>query len=221
MANRSLRTGIIFLLLILFATGASADQSPTVIITQKTEETPAYSLTLNYPRVDGLKNSALAAEINSRWTAEIDAFAAGLIAMASEHFADFVDEGWNPFPYDIQTEVEINTLTDELLSITIYYYQYTGGAHGFTDKRSYNYDLRNGRRLELADLFAPGVDYLTFVTRQIKEQIGESPEYWDFELIDPNQPFFIRDGQVYVYFGLYEIAPYVAGFPEFPIVLAE
>ncbi len=221
MPKRLIRSTVIFLLLFLIAVVVTAKQTPAVLITTQTGETESYLLELKYPRITGLKNTLLQAEINRRFVEDIDAFAADLIPLAMEHFADFTAEGWNPFPYDIRTQIEVNTLTDELLSITVYYYQYTGGAHGFTDKRTYNYDLREGRALELPDLFAPGVDHVSFVTRQIKEQIGENPEYWDFEAINPNQPFFIKDGQVYVYFGLYEIAPYVAGFPEFPIVLAE
>ena len=37
--------------------------------------------------------------------------------------------------------------------------------------------------------------------------------------IDKQQSFYIKDGHLVVYFGLYEIAPYVAGIQEFKLPL--
>ena len=38
-----------------------------------------------------------------------------------------------------------------------------------------------------------------------------------FKTIDDNQPFYLTDGGLVVYFGQYEIAPYYVGIPEFKI----
>ncbi|WP_337445661.1 RsiV family protein [Ornithinibacillus scapharcae] len=39
----------------------------------------------------------------------------------------------------------------------------------------------------------------------------------DFTEISPNQDFYIADKSLVIYFQLYEITPYVYGFPMFPI----
>jgi len=100
------------------------------------------------------------------------------------------------------------------------YYSYTGGAHGFTDRRAYNIDLTTGRELRLSDLFAPDFNYISIINEEIKKQIQAGDEiFFDGELgfqsITENQPFYIEEGNLVIYFGLYEIAPYAAGIQEF------
>ena len=34
-----------------------------------------------------------------------------------------------------------------------------------------------------------------------------------------NQKFYLDDSKIVIYFDLYEIAPYAAGIPEFPIIV--
>ena len=111
---------------------------------------------------------------------------------------------------------------DGLLSITVDYYQFDGGAHGGTDRRPYNYDLTTGQELALQDLFKQGVKYMEIINREIRKQIAANPEggYFtqpdmEFKTIADNQPFYLTDGGLVVYFGQYEIAPYAAGIPEF------
>ena len=40
---------------------------------------------------------------------------------------------------------------------------------------------------------------------------------YDFYSIKDNQKFYIQDKSIVIFFDLYEIAPYAAGIPEFPI----
>ena len=106
-----------------------------------------------------------------------------------------------------------------------------------TFRDSYNIDLNTGRQLALKDLFKEGTDYKEIINREIERQIAADPdkfftgEEWGFKTISDNQAFYLGDagtaedgvspgGNVpglVVYFDLYEIAPYVAGFPEFKI----
>lgn len=104
------------------------------------------------------------------------------------------------------------------------YYQFTGGAHGGTERRHYNYDLATGQEVALKDLFNQGVDYKKIINQEIGAQIKANPEggYFaqpelGFKTIADDQPFYLADGGLVVYFAQYEIAPYAAGIPEFKI----
>jgi hypothetical protein len=39
--------------------------------------------------------------------------------------------------------------------------------------------------------------------------------------IKVDQPFYVKEDELYIYFNPYEIAPYVAGFPTFKIPFSE
>ncbi|MDI6711041.1 MAG: RsiV family protein [Thermoanaerobacterales bacterium] len=86
-----------------------------------------------------------------------------------------------------------------------------------------NLDTRTGKTLLLKDFFKPGEDYQSLVAGEIRKQISARPQdfYEDaadrVKTIREDQPFYIKEGAVVVYFGQYEIAPYATGMPEFEI----
>lgn len=57
----------------------------------------------------------------------------------------------------------------------------------------------------------------------IREQIKERdiPLINEFTAIRPNQDFYVADKTIVIYFQLYELTPYVYGFPMFPVSLYE
>ncbi len=123
-----------------------------------------------------------------------------------------------------EVDYEVKKNEGNLLSMIITKYTYSGGAHGFTENIPYNYDLRDGKNVKLNDLFEDEIDYIQIlndeINRQINEEIKKNPEYKDmiyFKTIDKSQPFYIKDNNLTLYFGLYEIAPDVAGIIELEI----
>lgn len=103
------------------------------------------------------------------------------------------------------------------------YIYHKRAAHGVTILRSLTFDMNKRRVYALKDLFkssSPYVERLSaIVAQQIKERdIGLiSP----FTTIAPDQFFYIADRSLVLYFQLYEITPYVFGFPFFPISVYE
>ena len=78
--------------------------------------------------------------------------------------------------------------------------------------------------LSLDDLFVSGYDYKSVINGEIKKKIADSPEkYFEsadkFKGIDDNQGYYIEDDAIVIYYQQYDIAPYVAGIPEFKIQL--
>jgi hypothetical protein len=106
------------------------------------------------------------------------------------------------------------------------YYQYTGGAHGLTERRPYNIDLASGQILALKDLFNDNYDYRTIINDQVRSQISLEPDKYfsndlGFKGIADNQNFYLQEGFLVVYFSQYEIAPYASGIPEVKMPFAK
>jgi len=116
--------------------------------------------------------------------------------------------------------------TGNAISILIKYYKYSGGAHGYYEYVPYNIDLRDGNNLTLKEIFKKDVDYKEIIDKEIQNQIKELgkkekdlDKIYDFYGIKENQKFYLEDGKIVIYFDLYDIAPYAAGIPEFPIIV--
>lgn len=114
---------------------------------------------------------------------------------------------------------ELKTNEKDVLSLSLYNYAYTGGAHGMTLQQSLTFQASTGKLYKLADLFKPGSDYVgrinKFVAAGIKARNIDTLE--PFTTISPNQSYYIADRSLVIYFGLYELAAYVYGFLYFPI----
>lgn len=129
----------------------------------------------------------------------------------------------NDLKYELNIEYKIHTLNPTFISLTMENYQYTGGAHGFSNRTPYNFDLTTGKEITLEDLFKENSDYKEAINKEIQKQIKEKPdkffpdEVQVFSGVNSKQPFYIEDGKLVIYFGLYEIAPYTAGIVEFEI----
>lgn len=175
---------------------------------------------LELPVITGMPDQSLQEQINSRWVKEAEDFRQEVASTLEEYVNNAKQYGYPVHDYVAMSRVQESFCSDRFLSLYIEYYSYTGGAHGFTDRRAYNIDLTTGGELRLSDLFAPDYDYISIINQEIKKQIEASDGiFFDGELgfqsITENQPFYIEEGNLVIYFGLYEIAPYVAGIQEF------
>jgi len=115
-------------------------------------------------------------------------------------------------------EIKNNQRNVLSLSLSNYTYHYHA-AHGMTYIKSLTFDLEKAKSFELKELFKPGSDYIQRLSTIIKEQIVERKIQLitDFTEIKPNQDYYIADKSLVIYFQLYDITPYVFGFPMFPI----
>ncbi len=116
---------------------------------------------------------------------------------------------------------EVKTNERYVFSLSLYNYAYAGGAHGLTLQSSLTFRSDTGKTYTLAELFKPGTDYVKLLTEHVKRQIAarEVPVYdfEPFESIRPDQDYYVADRALVIYFQVYEITPYVYGFPYFPI----
>ncbi|MFJ5758613.1 WG repeat-containing protein [Neobacillus sp. NPDC093182] len=137
--------------------------------------------------------------------------------------------GVKPIPEHAQLEssysgdFEVSFYKNNLVVLEINGYDYPfGAAHGMPVQKYAHIHLKTGRFYQLKDLFKPEADYVKVISEMIGEQIKNDEQYSyvfpdTYKGIKADQPFFISEGALNVYFEPYEIAPYAAGFPTFTI----
>ncbi|SDZ98314.1 protein of unknown function [Thalassobacillus cyri] len=164
--------------------------------------------TVYYPRVVGMRNPTFERTINRA------------IARQTQQL---INEQVGNMPSTVVEMLglyEIKNNQRDVLSLSLSNYTYHfQAAHGMTYIKSLTFDLQKGKQCELEDLFKPGSDYVARLSALIDAQIKEREiQTLDgFTTIRPDQDFYIADKTLVIYFQLYEITPYVFGFPMFPI----
>ncbi|KRF30534.1 DUF3298 and DUF4163 domain-containing protein [Paenibacillus sp. Soil787] len=127
------------------------------------------------------------------------------------------------YPQNPQTDVtahyELKTNERGVLSLTLWNYAFSGGAHGLTIQNALTFNTETGKAYTLKDLFKPGSDYVAKLSAIIKAELKtrDIPLLVEFNGIKPDQDFYIADKALVVYFQVYELAAYVYGFLYFPI----
>lgn len=120
-------------------------------------------------------------------------------------------------------DFEVSFYKNNLVVIEINGYDYPfGAAHGMPIKKYTHIDLKSGKFYQLKDLFKSEEDYVKVMSEIIGNQIKSDDQYSyvfpdTYKGIKADQPFYISESLLYVYFVPYEIAPYAAGFPTFVI----
>ncbi|MEH7011594.1 WG repeat-containing protein [Neobacillus niacini] len=141
--------------------------------------------------------------------------------------------GVKPIPQHTQLEssyagdFDVSFYKNNLVVIEINGYDYPfGAAHGMPIKKYAHIDLKSGKFYQLKDLFKPGADYVKEISEIIGEKIKNDEQYSyvfpdTYKGIQADQPFFISEEALNVYFEPYDIAPFAAGFPTFTIPFNE
>ncbi len=183
---------------------------------------PTLKTNLQIPVLEGLNEEAIQDRINRKIEEDIFTFRDEL-AKSSERCLEIADKiEWDQEQCIGETIFELHYLSGKIISFSIIYYSYTLGAHGYTEQKSYNFDLKTGLEITVQDLFDGYDHYEEVINQEIKHQIAMEKEIYfnegkDFQSIRNNQPFYIQYDGIVVYFGLYELAPYAEGIRCFKI----
>lgn len=168
------------------------------------------------PQIEGLNNEKNQSCVNDKIIKWTETWISEVEQIADEYFK----EGPSPImPYQLYSRYKITNKND-IISFYIDYYQFTGGAHGVTNRIAYNVDELTGEQLQLKDIFSNDFNYKDIINKEINIQISKDPDRYftgkdGFNGISDNQNFYVKNNGVIIYFGLYEIAPYAAGISEF------
>ncbi len=118
---------------------------------------------------------------------------------------------------------------DHYISFIQSEYDYEGGAHGMPYREPFTFHLQTGERLVLSDIIGNSEEeQKEIVTRYFAEMINAAPEkYWENAMdivrqkTDLGENFVLTREGLLFYLLPYDIAPYVAGFPEVTIPYEE
>lgn len=171
---------------------------------------PRHNVSVTFPRVTGLPSPNAERKINQA----IQATLQKIMKDQGIYRPDLVEmNGW----------FEIKTNERGVLSLSLFNYQYSGGAHGLTVQKSLTFDVSTGRPVSLRQLFKPNAPYVQRLSAIVKRQIEarKLPVLEPFTQISPEQDFYIADKALVLYYPLYGLVPYAYGFPYFPISVYE
>jgi len=186
------------------------------------EDHEALKVDIIFPLVQGVKDKQVEEKINQTIQKDVLNFKERLKIESEKYLQGAKEEGWEIRKYIATIYYIVHYQKDDLLSLSVFYYSYTLGAHGHTLQRAYNFNLVNGEEILLSDILKKKKDYIDIINQEIKKQIELSPqEYFSewsvFQSISEEQSFYLIEDGIVVYFGLYEIAPYSSGIRYFKI----
>ncbi|MFA5450192.1 MAG: DUF3298 and DUF4163 domain-containing protein, partial [Clostridia bacterium] len=154
-----------------------------------------------------------------------------LFPLAIESYKEAVAGGYPVRPFEAMLIYQVTYNENGTLSMYRDRYEYTGGAHGNTVRRSDTFSLESGRQLPLGSFFPRGVDYLKLIVEnvllQAENNMSETPGiYFDdypeliIKYFNPSSFYLTPDG-IAIYYQQYEIAPYASGIPVFIVPYEE
>ena len=151
--------------------------------------------------------------------------------ISKELLVEFVNHIRDELGYkELIVKSEVVTTTQEYFTLKLSCYQ--SEASGYEWDYFYTIDLTSGKRLELKDIFVDGVDYITPISENIKEQMrsqmekDENISYWlddemeelNFNEIAEETDFYInQNNDVVICFNEGDVAPMCMGIIEFEI----
>lgn len=197
---RILLTVVIATLFMVSLPISQANSKPAIIKQQTLKEG---IIDIQYPLVI-LENAAAAEKIN---------------AVLAEKTAQFRSEvSKDPRTLVAHSRYDLHYNADNILSLSITDYVFTGGAHGMSYRKGYTFDLASGELYKFSDLVPDSAREQ--INREITRQIGANdiPMLQPFTEIKREPDFYLLpDRKLAIFYQLYELAPYAWGFVTFPI----
>jgi hypothetical protein len=195
------------------------------IIESNTEVDNEYiKASVKYPAISRLEDKSIETKLNDMFKNAALNFNKSIEDQAKVDYENSKKDKNITFrKYEVQTDFKVRYNKNNVLSITALYYQYTGGAHGGTNQVGYNINLKTGELMLLSDIFDKGFNYKDIIVNEALDSMKKGDKmFFDdaanvIKTMDDKRSYYIEDGNVVVYYGQYEIAPYAAGIPEFKI----
>lgn len=185
---------------------------------------------VNYPQVKGASvefNKSIADFVNAavdghnknseeNWKARVETAMPGdnISAVPNDNEKFTISGGW-----------KLAQLNDNYVSLLVTYYDFSGGAHGQSIVKSFNYDFKNNKIMTLQDLYPNDPEYLQKVSKSVIDTLTEryvKPGYTSKEQVDDGagpvasnfEAFtFENSNLISIYFQDYQVGPHAMGMP--------
>ncbi|WP_438432614.1 PdaC/SigV domain-containing protein [Gorillibacterium sp. sgz500922] len=191
--------------------------NPLTLTTKTINETNSkQEFVIQYPQLTGLADKEVQTKINSFLQSEVNKMAAAARKELKE-----AEPGSPNAKNGFTANYVVKSNMNGKLSLYLESYLYTGGAHGMPARQPYTFDLSTGNTLTLKQAIGGNANYKQIINKVVKEKFSHADYLLaPFESISDDQPYFLQNNAVVVYFEPYQYTPYAAGFPEFPIPLS-
>lgn len=187
---------------------------------KKDQGNPPYSLDIEYPKISGLADQHTADAVNADIKSEVDSAIADLDRNNAPPPAELKGVKSN-----LTIRYDVAYLNPALLSLEMNFSSYiAGSAHPDNYVLTSTYDLRNGDKVKLSDLFQPGANYLTVLANYVIPRLeadlkadsgnpdaqnwintGAAPQTSNYD------KFLIGKEGLVIIFDPYQVAPYSEG----------
>ena len=161
----------------------------------------------------------------------VDEINAEIQEISTELLSDFMENMRDEKGYkELVVKSEVIATTKDYFTLKISCYE--GTASGYEWDYFYTINLNTGNRIQIADIFAEGSDYISVINNNIMEQMeeqmsaDENVRYWlhdemeefNFKTITEETSFYINsNNNVVICFNEGEVAPMYMGTVEFEI----
>ncbi len=147
-----------------------------------------------------------------------------LFPQAVRQYCFSLEKGFPIQTWEAIQEFKVTEQTDDIASLYMDRYEYTGGAHGNTVRSAQTWLLPKGRPVSLHELFAcPQEESMLYLFRVIEAQIKREPEIYFEDAVElahkhfNNESFYCTPNGLVVFYQQYDIAPYSSGIRRFLI----
>jgi len=200
------------------------------------ENGPYHEVSAEYPATTPLRTSA-GAEADAAAVTAFRAFEETAITnfkeqnnlerLSAQDIAMFGLGGDRKYALGIEYEMR---QSDATVSYVFMIYEDTLGAHPNAYYRTFTFDLASGAGLQLSQLFAPGVDYLTILSQKSREALyAELEENAVSDMLeagttpdeDNYQNFYLQGDALVIIFAPYQVGPWAIGTQEVRIPKSE
>jgi hypothetical protein len=191
-------------------------------------------VSVSYPAIDGAVSRRCIRRFNEYYEREAQRQRKyARESMYPDAVSDYTFSKSKGYPfntYELMQVFEVTYNSAPILGLYYDVYQYTGGAHGMTDRTGDTWDLRRCKMLGMGELFAHGYDYTVPIFRYIeaealRRQTSGEVQYFD-GLIENIHKYFEEKNYylscqgLIVFYPLYSIAPYYVGIQSFTVPYA-
>jgi len=208
---------VIFTVILLVGVNVSLARASSIKVEKKvfTEKGDQYSIKIEYPHVIDYDNKKSQEKFNTEIKKSMK--------KAIESFKGFYKKAKKEtpklrLPWNLDMKYEIKYQKHELISVSMFGSEFTGGAHGNPLYSTISYDFKKGENIELKDLFKPKSKYLEKISKYCIDDLSKrkhADKKWIRDGAKPEaknyQCFALQDDGLLIFFPAYQVACYAAG----------
>ncbi len=176
--------------------------------------------------------------INNYITQYADFYRKDLVEMYEDELDEMLVVNPNALSYGRDLKNKITFVNENLVSFTVFNWEYTGGAHGYASQFNYSINLKTFKPITLDEIM--NSDYheslkqivknkllrvMAVKTKDFRDYVISDDElktfFFDFDKIEVNDNFILTETGIFFTYNPYDIAAYASGLFKVEIPYAE